>query len=459
MKKKILAVLVCVCLMAGLFTFAASAAAAEATIDLTITVKSEIKVAEGKDLETLSKTEIVSTFLDIKAGAMKATDAQVTKFISCFRIELESVSATKVNIRIVEDGTKNTQTTSDNPTAKFFTIGESVWDNPQQPFTLENVTVTRSKTLYSLSMGIRKHGDKGNVLVADEIGWVSYKILNDQGQSVTTGIVDNLYDLASGTIVQLEAHLKPEYAKYYKFSYWVDGNSQPNVQGEETKLNVTMNNNGSIFAVFTEIANRVTVTLDVGDNGKVVASSNNAYKIFNGDGVVSVFQGSSPTFVFFPDEGYEVAKVTVDGKEISNIKSLLTNIGSIFNGSNLDEILAEFKEFSNATNRDVYAYTYPKDQPQMNSKISVTFIKSKVIDPAPGATYAPGPDLSTSPATSGSGDGSTTLPSEAGNNNNAGDGGSGVLNPATGSAPSIAVFATLSVAAAAAFVLIKKKRG
>ena len=53
--------------------------------------------------------------------------------------------------------------------------------------------------------------------------------------------------------------------------------------------------------------------------------------------------------------------------------------------------------------------------------------------------------------------GGTTVPAEGGAAGNGGSAVGGVVNPATGSTGAIAVFAALSVAAAAAFVTAKKK--
>ena len=189
------------------------------------------------------------------------------------------------------------------------------------------------------------------------------------------------------------------------------------------------------------------------------------------DGQLSVLSGHAVTFVFTPDEGYQVAHVYVD-KTGNGTKTDIASFGSLLKGGS---VIAALRALVNATNKDVYQYTFTSADlsgfPSQIRSIEVEFMKVDPIEApsgldmptvaAEGLTLATGAaDENGSNAANGNGDSNgaaTTVPAENGAAGNGGSAVSGVVNPATGSTGAVAVFAVLSVAAGAAFVTAKKK--
>ena len=165
---------------------------------------------------------------------------------------------------------------------------------------------------------------------------------------------------------------------------------------------------------------------------------------------MSIMEGRDATFTFVPDEGYEVATVVIDGEK--NVASLLTLLS--------DFSLEALKDLINATNKEVYSYTFKNIT--VPHTITVTFQKIAALEAPDGKdlpTVAPeGITLATGVAgeeAEGGDAEATTVPAEKNNASNGSD--DGIVNPQTGSASAVAVFAVLSVAAGAAFVTSKKK--
>jgi len=440
MKRKIISVLLCVCMLAGVMSMAGLA--------LDTTIPNEAKIDLDRPLEIdKGTTEAsiqsgISNYLNISNADVSYSNIK-TYFTPT--VELITISGEDyVQVTLTEKAA--------NHPSGFKIIDLSTrYGEEDDSGSLEIITLLEKVTwvtkLYDLQIGVRKYGENGNNLVASNIATVTATVNATQATSVQ----DKIYDLQYDDTVTLTATLKTEYEDYYEFFCWVDGAG--NVKQYDPTVTVIMRESCAVFAVYRDKADRYVVTYDSNEGGKIVFSDGENLKIFEGDGQVSVFEGSSPKFTFVPDEGYEVSKVVVneDGtpKEVSSIKSLLS---ALFNASDFDDALSIFGTYADATNKDVYSYTFKNIA--RNATISVTFIKSKVYEPASGVEYVPGPELSTDAADAdGDGAGATTLPAENDGSSNA-----DVVNPQTGSTTAIAAFATLSLAAAAAFVTAKKKR-
>ena len=439
MKNRVISALLCICLIASVFTMAVSAAA----VNVTISIIDPLKLDQGSKV----KASDLSKYLELDSSST----VTLAKILEHYSATVETTD-TQLNV---------TFSPSDATAGSYFLINGST-----NPATLTRaitwVKPDYEKKLYDLSIGVRKYGENGGTLVADEIANVTYR--REDG---TTGQMDKIFDLKYGESVHLEAKIKEEYDDFYAFSCWLDGSG--NVRGYSEAIDVTFAKtvdndtvtSGAMYAVYKEIVDRFTVTLIASSTtavapgaekpvgGKIIYNSD--LKVFDGKGIVSVLQGTSPKFTFVPDEGYYVSKVVVDGTVVSSVKTLLSNV---FSSSQFDDALKAFGTFSDATNKDVY--TYILKNVQANHTIEVVFDKVKVFVPASGVSYVAGPELSTGATEAAAADGdaaATTLPAE----NNGAASVDGVVNPATGSTAAIAVFATLSIAAAAAFVSYKKK--
>lgn len=312
-------------------------------------------------------------------------------------------------------------------------------------------TVKLVAKLHSLTTGVRFFGSTYNNLVAAEIAKVTANVERQVGgtSSLTVSATNKIEDLMTGDKVTLTAALKDVDAdgEYYGFYCWVDGSGTV-LSTADTITWTAGSSTSAIYATFVELKNRVEINYSAGENGSIVY--NEGREIFKGDGQISIMVGRDATFTFVPDEGYEVASVVIDGNK--NVASFLTLLS--------DFSLEALKDLINATNKEVYSYTF-KDV-TVGHSIEVTFQKIAALEAPTGKdlpTVAPeGITLATGVAgeeADGEGDAATTVPAE----NNGSNGGSsdGIVNPQTGSASAVAVFAVLSVAAGAAFVTSKKK--
>lgn len=447
MKTKIISVLLCVCMLAGIMTIAGMAESA-VPITTDVSLKDPLKIDKGTTIETISKKENMGNYVNSSNNA--ANWETILKYYSA-DIKIVNIGG-KDYLRVVltEMPGKNWEGRTDGDDCHLKINGKG--GNPDKVTAavihLSDQEITWVAKLYDLQMGVRIYGVDGDNLVASNIATVKYDV---EG---TSGVIDKLYDLKYGTNVTLTATLKEEYEEIYKFYCWVDGKN--NVKWEDPITNVKITDDAAMFAVYREIKDRYVVTYKSNEGGKIVYNDSENLKIFEGDGQVSVLHGSSPHFTFVPDEGYEVSKVIVneDGtpKEVSSIKTLFS---SLFDAADFEDALAIFGTFADATNKDVYTYTFKNIA--FNASIQVVFIKSKVYEPASGVEYVPGPELSTGTDDEADADGdgaqATVIPNEDGSPADV-----DVANPQTGSATAIAAFATLTVAAAAAFVTAKKKR-
>ena len=259
-----------------------------------------------------------------------------------------------------------------------------------------------------------------------------------------------------GDTVTLKASLKDEAEKeYYGFYCWVDGSG--NVLSTSDTVEHTVDGTDvAFYATYVELKDRFTIDYTSNGDGKVIY--NEGREVFSGDAQISVLGGRDATFTFVPDEGFEVAKVVIDGKtDVASFKSI--NLEKLLQGD-----LSSLKNLINATNKETYCYTFPKVG--ADHTIEVTFAPIENFEApsgldlptveAEGITLATGADAENGEG-GNSGSGATTVPAEDGAAGNGGNAAGGVVNPATGSTGAIAVFAVLSVAAGAAFVTMKKK--
>lgn len=512
MKNKVLAVLLAVCMIAGSCALFASAAedvfkvndivqtksgkkqtadnlsianeGDDYNIGVTVTPKDDVSFSATLKGSTKITADIVdalfeftqdsdSTALTFKGGldqyyTVSGTIDDTTK-ITFTPKGSNTITLYKVTAAI----TDTEQKAGNNVSAKLSPIPKSKYNLPTSPV---EATVSKwEKKLFSLTMGLRFYGDNGyKNLNSSEIAQIQAAYTNVQGKEIKI-YVDTINDLVEGTVVKATASLRdPDTFKNdYAFSCWVDGDGT--VIGEDPTYTWTAGvSTGAIYAVFTELKNRIRINYSAGDHGSVAyqesTSTNKVIKrdiLTSDEGQLSVMEGRKVTFVFTPDEGYEVAHVYVskNGKDKVDVAGFLSLVGS--SNSFLDAL----KKLINATNKDVYSYTFTSaemtDFPEQIRSIEVEFapienfeapsgLEMPTVEPE-GITLGTGAD-SANGGNGGNGGSSdaTTVPGEDGA---AGSGSAigGVVNPATGSTGAIAVFAALSVAAAAAFVTAKKK--
>jgi uncharacterized protein YndB with AHSA1/START domain len=377
--------------------------------------------------------------------------------------------------------------------------------------TIYNVKLVEQ--LHSLSMGLQFYGDHTYTNIsASEIAQIEsrYTLIDGNGLNKGTEIVshvNSIYDLYEGQRIQLTAKLKdPKDAEDYGFKCWVDGSNNI-IEKTPTIYWEAGSDPSPIYAVFEEKKGRVRINYswegegaiayqESTSNDKVLTRSllnktdgqhtdnNTTYN----NGQISVLQGHTVTFVFTPKEGYEVSHVYVDRKgtgtkiDVASFKSIILNDG--FGPS-----LAALKEMISATganrtftieadkNRQeqiYYKFTFTSDDTTGEANnirsIHVEFAPIKVYEAPTGKelpTVEPeGVTLATGAAPENAeganGGAATTLPPENGaaGANGASPLSGSVVNPATGSGSgtgAIAVFTTLSLAAAGAFVTVKKR--
>ena len=368
--------------------------------------------------------------------------------------------------------------------------------------------------LHGLTMGLQFYGNNKYANInASEIAQIEsrYTLIDGNGAPKGTEIVshvNSIYDLYEGQEIRLEAKLKnPKDAEDYGFKCWVDTNN--NIIGKSPVYNWKAGSDPSpIYAVFEELKGRVRINYSWEGEGAIayqekssndniikrsLLTSDEAYHSLSSDnttitnGQISVMEGHEVTFVFTPKEGYEVSHVYVDRRgtnnkiDVASFKSIILNDGG--------PSLAALKEMISATgaNRTFTIEADKNRQEQIYYKFTFTSsdttgeannIRSIHVEFAPIKVYeAPvGKELPTvepegvtlatgaapENAEGANGGAATTLPPENGaaGANGASPLSGSVVNPATGSGSgtgAIAVFTTLSLAAAGAFVTVKKR--
>lgn len=498
MKTRVLAVLLAVCMIAGTCVLSASAATFKAgsyvekinaggtlladnikaissgtgfNIGVTATAKTGAELNVGTEAIDASNVDNLVTFKRGNTTITFKNDLAPYYDVSG-TVDSNSKTATVVfsakpaNAMDVYRVVTDIDTTTDTDvTAKLDKV------SPADKYNLATETVTVSgikfvAKLCSVTMGVRFFGDTYNNLVASEIAKVDATVTrNGNGQlkqNITSSVTNVIKDLMPGDMVHLVASLKdPEKEQdYYGFYCWVDGSGSVLSTDKEIDYKVD-GKDVAFYATFVELKNRYTIDYKSNGNGKVVYTEGR--EVFSGDAQISVLEGRDATFTFVPDEGYEVAKVLIDGKtDIASFKTVA--LAKLLTGK-----LAALKTLINATNKDVYSYTFPKVMG--DHTIEVTFMPIENFEvpsgkelptiEAEGITLATGANGEGGEGGEGGGangaNGGTTVPAEGGAAGNGGSAVGGVVNPATGSTGAIAVFAALSVAAAAAFVTAKKK--
>lgn len=485
MKKKVLAVLVAVCMIASTCVLFASAATfASGTYVEKINASGSLLADNIKSIASgtgfnIPVTATAKTSSELNSGSTAVTVDNVDNLVSfkrgtatvTFKTDLApyfdvngtvsgnsatiSFSSKAANSMEVYKVTSAIDTATDTDVSAKL---EAVSPAEKYSLTPASVTVGGIKfvtKLSSVTMGVRFFGTTYNNLVASEIAKVTAVVDRKSGATTTvnTSVTDVVKDLMPGDEVTLTASLKDDAEKeFYGFYCWVDGAG--NVLSTSPTIKHTVSGNDvSFYATYVELKDRFTVDYTSNGNGKVIY--NEAREVFNGDAQISVLGGRDATFTFVPDEGYEVAKVLIDGKlDVASFKSI--DLTKLLTGD-----LSSLKNLINATNKDTYCYTFPKVA--SDHTIEVTFAKIENFEVPSGkelpTVEAEGITLATGAAGEGGEGGAngTTVPAEDGAAGNGGSAAGGVVNPATGSTGAIAVFAVLSVAAAAAFVTAKKK--
>ena len=496
MKTKVLAVLLAVCMIASSCVLFASAATTfkqdtyvvtkDGTAVTASTPLSNLKTAAApKDVKVTAKSAPTAS-----TTATSVTDSNVESLcdfnpsFSTIKGDVAvsgSISSTSASVTVEATGKIYKIADADVTGELTQTLGElganfietdkyTINGLPKDTITVSNVKKTEK--LYSLTMGLRFYGDNGyKNLNSSEIAEIKAVYKNVKGAEITV-YADTINDLREGTVVTVSTKLKDEatYGEEYAFNCWADGSG--NVIASTPSITWTAGTSDSpIYAVYTELKSRVRINYSTSGNGGVAyqesTSSDKIVKrdVINGEGQLSVMEGRKVTFVFTPDEGYEVAHVYVDKTGSGEV----IDVASFASIPTSSSWLNALKALINATNKDVYEYTFTsKDLSGMVDQIrsiEVVFAPIENFEvpsgkelptvEAEGITLATGADDSNG---GNNGDSAaTTVPAEDGA---AGSGASaigGVVNPATGSTGAIAVFATLSVAAAAAFVTAKKK--
>ena|GEM_PF-2819020 len=489
MKTKVLAVLLAVCMIAGTCVLFASAAtfakdtyvekvnasgslladniksigANEFNIAVTATAKTSAEMNAGATTVTADNVDGLVTF---KRGSTTITFKNdlaayydVSGTISGSSADV-SFSAKSANAKDVYKVTAAIDTATDTDVAAKL---EKVVPAEKYSISPASLTVGGVKfvtKLSSVTIGVRFYGTTYDNLVASEIAQVEATVVRKGNgnltQKTTSSATNSIKDLMPGDEITLVTSLKDAAdSEFYGFYCWVDGSG--NVLGTSDKIEYTVEGKDvAFYATYVELKDRFRINYSSNGNGKVIY--NEAREVFSGNAQISVLGGKDATFTFVPDEGYEVAKVLIDGKtDVASFKSI--NLAALLTGD-----LSSLKNLINATNKDVYSYTFPKVA--SDHSIEVTFAPISPLEApsgkdmptveAEGITLATGADAANGEGGEG-GNGGTTVPAENGAAGNGGSAVGGVVNPATGSTGAIAVFAALSVAAAAAIVTAKKK--
>lgn len=486
MKKKVLAVLLAVCMIVSTCVLFASAASfavnsyvekindsgsltadnlravssSTFNIEVTVTEKDSVSLNTGTSKVSADNVDSIFTF---KNGSTTLTFAKNLK--DYYEVK-GTITGNDISVTFTDKDANNLEIYRVDTAIADGETDVSAKLSPYSPAVKYKLSDYSKKAtvddwvskLCSLTMGVRFFGKTYDNLVASEIAVVTASVERKSGaaaSTVTSSVTNKIEDLMIGDKVTLTASLKNADEKdYYAFNCWVDGSG--NVVGTDAKKEVTIDGNSvTYYATFVELKNRFTISYSATGNGKLVYAEGR--EVFSGDAQISVMEGRDATFTFVPDEGYEVAHVYIDKgtayeKDVASFMYLVDST----------DLLASLKELIAATDKDNYTYKFANVTG--NHTIEVVYQKVKVLEepsgkdlptvPAEGITLATGAD----DANGGSANGdATTVPAENGAAANGGSAASGVVNPATGSTGAIAVFATLSVAACAAFVTAKKK--
>lgn len=488
MKTKVLAVLLAVCMIAGscvLFASAATFAAGSYVEKINASgslLADNIKAIASGTGFNIAVTATAKTSSELNSGSTTVNADNVDSLVTFKRGTSTITFKNDLAPYFDVDGTISGNTATINFSAKA-TNGMDVYKvistidtttdtdvstklekvSPADKYVLTPASLTVGGVkfvtkLSSVTMGVRFFGSTYNNLVASEIAKVTAVVERKSGASTTTNtsVTNSIKDLMPGDVVTLTASLKdPAESEFYGFYCWVDGAGNV-LSTSETIQHTVDGKDVAFYATYIELKDRFTVDYSSNGNGKVIY--NEAREVFNGDAQISVLGGRDATFTFVPDEGYEVSKVLIDGKtDIASFKTIA--LANLLTGK-----LAALKDLINATNKDVYSYTFKNVSTDHSIEVTFSPIENFEVPSgkelptieAEGITLATGAAAENGEGGEG-GNGGTTVPAE---NGAAGSGASaigGVVNPATGSTGAIAVFAVLSVAAGAAFVTAKKK--
>lgn len=503
MKTRVLAVLLAVCMIAGTCVLFASAATLNEgsyvklinpkggvvadnlttisgpgtgyNIPVNATAKTSGEVNVGTTSVTADNVDNLVTFKKNNSSTMYFSEltnyysvsGTITGNPGSTEIYFESKDANKLVVYKVKE-TFDPTTTTDILSKLELQESAEMYSVTPSPLSVGNIKFVTK--LCTVTTGVRFFGTTYENLSASEIAQVEAEVTRywKSSPSVTTySVTNDIRDLQPGDFIKLTTKLKDDAdAEFYKFYCWVDSNG--NVISENPTYPYTVEGKDvAFYATYVEIKDRHRISYISNGNGKLIY--NEGREVFDGKAKtqISVLGGRDATFTFVPDEGYEVSKVVID-KGTPNE----TNVAS-FKSINLEQLLkgnlSSLKNLINATNKDVYSYTFPKVA--FDHSIEVTFSPITVLEApsgkdlptveAEGITLATGAAAENGEGGEGGANGGnsangTTVPGE---NGAAGSGSAigGVVNPATGSTGAIAVFAALSVAAAAAFITAKKK--
>lgn len=512
MKKRLLAVVLAVCMIASACVLFASAMdtkkgsyyyttgtsvtdLSEAFSSGTIkaTLKDEPSISSGAknvtkdnvtDLFTFSPEYAkIARYISSVSGTVTPNPDGTTATITGFKITL--VSGLTVycaqDSKNVEDSKSLSQAVADNEfTAKELT---DVTLSGVSGSTINNVKLTSK--LYKVTTGIRISGEAYNNLVASEIAQVEMTVTRKGGAAsgkVVKAVTNEVSDLMDGDEVVLVTSLKnPTDEKYYKFNCWINGAGD--VVGTSNRIEYIVNKDASFYAVYVETVNRWRIDFSSSGNGKVLVfpdgtSKTTTREVFQGDKQISVLEGKDFTFTLQPDEGWQVGKVIVTDRQTGTSRNITSLVGLLTGETDWKTLIRATLTNTLGTNGTIKSEslgdpTYTFSNVDRDYSIDVTFIEQSPLVAAEGKELptiaAEGLTLmgaeeavsEAEAAAAARGEaGGTTVPAEngaAGGKGAAAASGS-VVNPATGSTTSaVGVFAALAVAAGAAVVTMKKK--
>ena len=129
--------------------------------------------------------------------------------------------------------------------------------------------------LADLTMGVRFYGTTYKNLVASEIATVTATVTRNKGavSKVTTSVSDKVSDLLPGDTVYLTQELKPSEKEFYAFNCWVDGSGEV-LSTNPTHTVVMAGTSVGVYAVYVELKNRHTITYSIEGEGDMVVLSN-----------------------------------------------------------------------------------------------------------------------------------------------------------------------------------------
>ncbi|MBQ7542576.1 MAG: NPXTG-anchored protein [Clostridia bacterium] len=509
MKKKVLAVLLAFCMIAGTCVLFASASFSVGVLLKTksgsaLTADNLTTATSGSDYNIpVTVTPITDASLSQASKGKAITADDVDSLVTFkqgtstlkFKGKLDAyftVSGTVGDTTVITFTDKNntaavykvTDTITDEEITNKTNVSGKLADAGLRYYDLSASSVTAKVTkwenkLCSLTMGVRFYGKTYDNLVAAEIAKVSAQVNRTSGavSKITTSVSDTIEDLMTGDTVILTAALKdPAEKEYYAFNCWVDASG--NVFSTADTIEIMMDgSNVALYACFVELKSRHTIDYISNGNGKLVVFEEKAKEIVTREVFgskdatkeqISILEGRDFAFTIVPDEGYEIAKVVIDGKTdvasfryvLDGTEGFLKALQTLIAATGADRKLPATGTAEGTAKRAVAEGTYKFKNVKEDHTIEVTFAKIDNFEAPEGMelpTMEAGTvEFQTGAAAENGGSASTTVPSEDGA---AADGSAigGVVNPATGSASAIGVFAALSLAAGAAFVTAKKK--